>query len=257
MKVIDNLVSTIINKTNTLASYRPKKLDTTGEQSSMAAKVQRVSNDSYIAHRIPTWLARDVRLHLANTIAETKYKSIFGYEYLEDLHRTNDNVLAFPISILPHKYIQRILGDHCGDFCFQTKGQMAKTLSKIVDRYSAGYPEKVRLCNVNEYTYYILFTGGKDMIIMKHDRENNTYRLQPILISVCDVDPINITNYRFMYCNDVKLPEGEITSNFLWIMERVALGLVDAGNVVEFVSMKTMMTKFDIMTKFETNDSDQ
>ena len=251
MKAIDNLVGTIINKRDVLGNYRSKKLDTTGEQSSMTARVQRVSKDSYIAHRIPTWLARDVRLHLAHRLAESKYISIFGYDYIEDLHKTHDNVLAFPINILPHRAVKRIIGDYCRDFNGQTKGQMANTLTKIVDSYSAGNIDKIRLCNDGEYTYSVIFTGGKDMLIMRHNNEKGTYRLQPILISVCDVDPVNITNTRFMYCNDVKLPNNAINNNFLWIMEQVALGLVAAGDVVEFVSKNTMMTKF------EMNDSDQ
>lgn len=251
MKAIDNLISTIINKNNSLATYRSNKLDTTGEQSSMVARVQRVSNDSYIAHSIPTWLAKDVRLHLAHRVAESKYISIFGYEYIEDLHKTHENVLAFPMNILPHKIVKRSLGDYCEDFNWQTKGQMAKTLTKTIYRYSAGNIEKIRLCDQDEYTYYVMFTGGKDILIARYNREKETYRLQPILISLCDVDPVNITNHRFMYCNDVELPKGAIMDNFLWIMEQVALGLVKAGRVVEFVSKNTMMTKF------EMNDSDQ
>ena len=251
MKAIDNLVGTIINKRDVLGNYRSKKLDTTGEQSSMTAKVQRVSKDSYIAYRIPTWLARDVRLHLAHKVAESKYISIFGYDYIEDLHKTHGNVLAFPINILPHRAVKRIIGDYCRGFNGQTKGQMANTLTKIVDSSSAGCIDKIRLCNDGEYTYSVIFTGGKDMLVMRHNNEKGTYRLQPILISVCDVDPVNITNTRFMYCNDVKLPNNAITNNFLWIMEQVALGLVAAGDVVEFVSKNTMMTKF------EMNDSDQ
>lgn len=251
MKAIDNLVRTIINKVNSMSAHRTKKLDLTGEQSSMVAKVQRVSEDSYIAHRVPTWLARDMRLHLAQKVAETKYKNIFDYEYLEDLHRADDNVLMFPVNVLSHKEVRKCLVCSPRLFYQETKGQMAKVLEKAIDGYTGGYPDRIKLCTCNEHDYSILLTGGKDIIILSHNTQKGSYRLQPLLISVCDVDPINITNFRFMYCNDVNLPAGSISANLLWIIEQVVLGLIKAGAVVEFVSKNTMMTKF------EMNDSDE